>query len=70
VQANNDVDFSSKGNTNSHDRNLHARYFLEQLIQPSSLRDGMMKLSTVASRVPHNAAYKEINREMLGYATE
>lgn len=69
-RAHKDVDFGSKGNTNPRDRYLHARYFLEQLTQPSSLRNGMMKLSTVASRIPHDAANREISGEMAGYATE
>ncbi|MGB1263616.1 MAG: linear amide C-N hydrolase [Cognaticolwellia sp.] len=69
-RAHSNVNFGSTGNTNPRDRYLHARYFYEQLEQPSSLRNGMMKLSTVASRIPHDAANKEINGEMAGYATE
>lgn len=69
-QANNMADFGSSGNTNPRDRYLHARYFYEQLVQPTSLRNGMMKLSTIASRIPHDAANKIINKKMAGYATE
>lgn len=68
--AHKDVDFGSSGNTNPRDRYLHARYFYQQLEQPSSLRNGMMKLSTVASRIPHDAANRMINGKMAGYATE
>ena len=68
--AHKDVDFGSTGNTNPRDRYLHAQYFYNQLTQPSSLRNGMMKLSTIASRIPHDAANREINGEMAGYATE
>lgn len=68
--AHSKVHFGSTGNTNPRDRYLHARYFYEQLDQPSSLRNGMMKLSTVASRIPHDAANRMINGKMAGYATE
>ena len=69
-RAHKNVDFGSTGNTNPRDRYLHAQYFYQQLTQPSSLRNGMMKLSTIASRIPHDAANREINGEMAGYATE
>lgn len=68
--ANKDVDFGSTGNTNPRDRYLHAQYFYQQLTQPASLRNGMMKLSGIASRVPHDAANKKINGVMAGYGTE
>ncbi len=69
-QANKNTNFGSLGNTNSRDRFLHAQYFFQQLAEPSSLINGMMKLSTVAYRVPHDAAYEQVDGSMSGYATE
>jgi len=69
-RAHKGADFGSTGNTNPRDRYLHAQYFYQQLTQPSNLRNGMMKLSTIASRIPHDAANREINGKMAGYATE
>lgn len=64
------ADFGSAGNTNPRDRFLHASYFSEQLKQPSSSMNGMMKLATTAFRIPHDASNKEIDGVMAGYATE
>ncbi|MGF1759350.1 linear amide C-N hydrolase [Photobacterium sagamiensis] len=64
------ADFGSTGNTNPRDRFLHASYFSEQLKQPSSSINGMMKLATTAFRIPHDASNKEVNGVMAGYATE
>lgn len=65
-----EADFGSTGNTNPRDRFLHASYFSEQLDQPSSSINGMMKLATTAFRIPHDAANREVNGVMAGYATE
>ncbi len=65
-----EADFGSTGNTNPRDRFLHASYFSEQLTQPSSSVNGMMKLATTAFRIPHDAANREVNGVMAGYATE
>ena len=64
------ADFGSTGNTNPRDRFLHASYFSEQLKQPSSSINGLMKLATTAFRIPHDASNKEVNGVMMGYATE
>lgn len=64
------ADFGSTGNTNPRDRFLHASYFSEQLKQPSSSINGMMKLAATTFRIPHDASNKEINGVMAGYATE
>lgn len=65
-----EADFGSTGNTNPRDRFLHASYFSEQLKQPSSSVNGLMKLATTAFRIPHDASNKEVNGVMAGYATE
>lgn len=65
-----EADFGSTGNINPRDRFLHASYFSEQLKQPTSSINGMMKLATTAFRIPHDAANREVNGVMAGYATE
>lgn len=47
--ATRDTDYGSIGNGNSHSRFLHANYFMSHLEQPTSITNGMMKLSTVPS---------------------
>ncbi|USD61830.1 linear amide C-N hydrolase [Vibrio sp. SCSIO 43140] len=68
--ATRDTDYGSIGNGNSHSRFLHANYFMSHLEQPTSVTNGMMKLSTVPFRVPVDAPYKDFGHGMSGYATE
>lgn len=70
--ATRDTDYGSIGNGNSTSRFLHAGYFLSKLEQPTSTRNGMMKLSTVPFRVAADAPYKDFDtgRGVDGYATE
>lgn len=72
ADATRDTDYGSIGNGNSTSRFLHAGYFLSKLEQPSSTRNGMMKLSTVPFRVAADAPYKDFGtgRGVDGYATE
>ncbi|GAM74590.1 choloylglycine hydrolase family [Vibrio ishigakensis] len=72
ADATRDTDYGSIGNGNSTSRFLHAGYFLSKLEQPTSTRNGMMKLSTVPFRVAADAPYKDFGtgRGVDGYATE
>lgn len=64
------TDYGNKGRINAEDRYLHANYFLNQLEAPTSARNGMVKLASVAYNIPHDANNKVINGGMTGYATE
>ncbi|MCW8329036.1 linear amide C-N hydrolase [Photobacterium sp. SDRW27] len=64
------VNYGSTGNNNSRDRFLYSSYYSEQLKQPSSSFNGMMKLAGTAFRVPHDAANTIENGVITGYATE
>ena len=68
--ADRDTDYGSIGNGNSHSRFLHASYFVSKLTAPTSVHNGMMKLSTVPYRVPVDAPYMDFGNGMMGYATE
>ena len=70
--ASRDTDYGSIGNGNSHSRFVHASYFVSKLTEPTSITNGMMKLSTVPYRVPADAPYKDFGNGngMSGYATE
>lgn len=70
VNSNSKTEFGSTGNTNAESRFLHASYYKSKLIEPSSINNGLMKLSTVPFRVPVDAPYKDFGRGMTGYATE
>ncbi len=64
------VDFGSKGRINPEDRYLHSSYYFGQLKAPTSSMNGLMKLASTAFKIPHDAANREIDGEMAGYATE
>ncbi|MDF2153480.1 linear amide C-N hydrolase [Vibrio sp. CAU 1672] len=68
--ADRNLAFGSNGNSASRSRFVHASYFLNWLDEPSSAQNGMMKLSTVAYRVPADAPYMDFGQGMTGYATE
>ncbi|MCE9832987.1 linear amide C-N hydrolase [Vibrio diabolicus] len=62
--------YGNRGRINPEDRYLHANYFLNQLEAPTSARNGMLKLASVAYNIPHDANNRVIDGEMTGYATE
>lgn len=68
--ADRNLAFGSNGNSASRSRFVHASYFLNWLEEPSSVINGIMKLSTVAYRVPADAPYMDFGQGMTGYATE
>ncbi|PSW14572.1 choloylglycine hydrolase [Photobacterium rosenbergii] len=70
VDADRDTDYGSIGNGNAHSRYVHASYFMSKLTEPTSVHNGMMKLSTVPYRVPADAPYMDFGNGMMGYATE
>ncbi|CAK2016711.1 linear amide C-N hydrolase [Vibrio crassostreae] len=63
-------DYGNSGRINPEDRYLHANYFLNQLEEPSSAKNGMLKLASIAYNVPHDANNKKVDGQMAGYATE
>lgn len=64
------TDFGSKGRINAEDRFLHSSYYFEQLKEPTSSMNGLMKLASTAYNIPHDAANREVNGVVAGYATE
>lgn len=68
--ADRDISFGSNGNSNAKSRFVHANYFKGWLEEPSSITNGIMKLSTVPYRVPQDAPYMDFGQGMTGYATE
>ncbi|GAL13253.1 choloylglycine hydrolase family [Vibrio astriarenae] len=70
--ATRDTDYGSIGNGNSPSRFVHASYFASKLTEPTSVRNAMMKLSTVPFRVPADAPYKDFGngQGVSTYATE
>ncbi|MGF1721162.1 linear amide C-N hydrolase [Vibrio kyushuensis] len=68
--ADRDTKFGSYGNPNAESRFIHASYFQSKLSAPTSIQNGMMKVSTVPYRVPTDAPYKDFGNGMSGYATE
>ncbi|NGZ15259.1 linear amide C-N hydrolase [Vibrio aestuarianus] len=58
------------GNINAEDRFIHASYFARHLKEPTSVRNGVVKLDGVPFKIPHDAPNRPLNGVMLGYATE
>lgn len=70
--ADRDTNYGAIGNGNAQSRYLHASYFSSKLSKPTSVHNGMMKLSTVPFRVPADAPYQDFGNGagMSSYATE
>ena len=62
--------FPVPGNVASDQRFIRNNYMLEQLKQPTSVINGILKLESTAYKVPYDAAYERVGGKVHAYPTE